>query len=162
MKVLLILLFVSSSVFAQETVIYFVRHAEKSAGLDPVLTSAGINRAEQIAHMLKDAGITYIHSTQFNRTVQTAQPLAKMLGIEPSVYGHHRLRELADELVNTPGRHLVVGHSNTTAAMVKLLGGESVEIKESDYDRMYQLVLAGDKRVWTLFHTMSNEQTGRK
>ena len=46
--------------------------------------------------------------------------------------------ELAAALLSSPGRHLVVGHSNTTPELVGLLGGDpSSPIPEDEYDRLY-------------------------
>ena len=50
-----------------------------------------------------------------------------------------RVLEVCDRLVDEGGRHLVVGHSNTTPELVTLLGGSpGTPIEEADeYDRLY-------------------------
>jgi len=41
-----------------------------------------------------------------------------------------------------PGRHLVLGHSNTTPQLVEALGGEpGAPIEEMEYDRLYIVTL---------------------
>ena len=60
-----------------EHTIYLVRHAEKAKGKDPVLTAQGKQRAENLAQMLQDAGVTRVYSTDYRRTQQTAAPSAK-------------------------------------------------------------------------------------
>ena len=140
---------------AQEgtTLVYLVRHAEKAAepADDPPLTPVGSERADLLANLLKDAGLTHIHSSRFERTRQTAQPVADSTGLEIQYYNHLNLAGLASALKETPGRHLVVGHSNTTPAMVEFLGGDPGEpIDEAtEYDRLYLVVLHTDERVST-------------
>ncbi|MBN2872917.1 MAG: histidine phosphatase family protein [Halothiobacillaceae bacterium] len=100
--------------------------------------------------MLQNAGVTRIHTTDLKRTRQTAAPLAKRLGLRVEVYDPKDLPALAARLRTAPGRHLVLGHSNTTPALVAALGGEPGEpIAESEYDRLYMLVLAPDGAVTT-------------
>ena len=74
--------FFAAAAAAQST-IFIVRHAEKaeSGGTDPDLSEPGKARAESLANILKDAGITAIYTTEFKRTQETAAPLAKILGI---------------------------------------------------------------------------------
>jgi broad specificity phosphatase PhoE len=144
---LLLLAFISvGSLSAQEpTLIYLVRHAEKvDESRDPPLSEAGTERAAVLAHILKDAGITHIHSTPFQRTVSTGQPVAQALGLEIRRYDGGELEAMASLLEATPGRHLVVGHSNTVPELVGALGGDPGESYESlEYDRLYLLVLSG-------------------
>ena len=66
--------------------IYLVRHAEKETGPNPVLTARGIERAEALRDLLKDSSITEIYSTDYKRTIQTANPLAEHLAMEISIY----------------------------------------------------------------------------
>lgn len=121
-------------------VVFLVRHAEKvDNSNNPALSEDGKERAELLAHTLASAGINYIHSTDYKRTKQTAQPLAKHLGCEVEIYDAKNLNAFAKELLHGSGRHLVVGHSNTTPQLVKLLGGEpGSKIDEKlEYDRLY-------------------------
>ena len=122
------------------TVVYLVRHAEKADdGADPALTAQGNTRAALLADLLADAGITHIHSSDFIRTRDTADPLAELLGLQTLIYDPRDLPAMAAHLRNTPGRHLVSGHSNTTPRLVELLGGDPhTSIDEpSEYDRLY-------------------------
>lgn len=147
----LVLLFVAlaaaaSQVVAQAepTVVYLVRHAEKAdGGADPALTAQGLARATLLADVLADSGITHIYSSDFVRTRDTAEPLAGRLGLETLIYDPRDLVGMAARLRNTPGRHLVSGHSNTTPRLVELLGGDPhTAIDEpSEYDRLYIVTL---------------------
>jgi hypothetical protein len=66
-------------------VIVVVRHANKAAEPtdDPPLTQAGLKRAEDLAQALRNAGVTAIITTELHRTRETAEPLAKALGLTP-------------------------------------------------------------------------------
>jgi phosphohistidine phosphatase SixA len=125
------------------TVVYLVRHAEKADdSRDPPLSPAGVARAERLARMLTDAGITHIWSTDFQRTRATAGPIAARRTLTLQIYDGGKLAELAERLRTTPGRHLVVGHSNTTPAVVRLLGADpGTPIADTEYDRFYVVTL---------------------
>jgi broad specificity phosphatase PhoE len=151
---------IESPPVAAESVFFLVRHAEKAdesddpeAGElrdqkiaqmmseDPPLTEAGRLRAQKLAEMLRDAGIDRIYSSDTVRTRDTAAPLATHLDLEVNLYNPKELSGFAEELMSSPGRRLVVGHSNTTPELVGLLGGEpGPAIADDEYDRLYVLV----------------------
>ncbi|MCI5047751.1 MAG: histidine phosphatase family protein [Aquisalinus sp.] len=134
-----------------ETTVYLVRHAEKQAGANPSLTEAGETRADQLAERLADAELQYIHSTNYKRTLETAAPVAQELGLEVQLYDPRDLPAFARQLKEQGGRHLVVGHSNTTPALVSALGGDpGTPIDEkSEYDRLYIVTFYADSTVST-------------
>ncbi len=125
------------------TLIVLVRHAEKEdASSDPELSEAGERRAEVLAGILADAGIERILSTDYLRTLQTGAPLRERLGIQGEIYDPRKLDQLVQELVASRKNTLVIGHSNTTPQLVRLLGGEAPEaLDEDDYDRLYLVYL---------------------
>jgi phosphohistidine phosphatase SixA len=133
-------------------VIYLVRHAEKaSSGKDSELTEGGRERALTLARTLSDAGIDTIYSTDFKRTRDTAAPLAERLGLEIRIYDWDALEALATNLQCAGGRHLVVGHSDTTPQLVGMLGGEpgpAVD-ERGEYDRLYVVTVGPDGTVTT-------------
>lgn len=128
------------------SVVYLVRHAEKAdTGKDPELTEAGKDRAEELARFLYDAGVTHIWSTDYKRTRATAEPLATRLRLKVESYDPSKLAEFATRLKSIPGRHLVVGHSNTTPGLVQALGGEAGALmSDSEYDRFYIVTLGSN------------------
>lgn len=136
----------------EATVVFLVRHAEKSHHDDhdtargPDLTEAGRRRAEILARVLAPAGITRIHSTDYRRTRETARPLAEAEGLQVEIYDPRAPAALVKLLRGSSGRHLVVGHSNTTPELVAMLGGEpGPPIDEQcEYDRLYVGVLGPD------------------
>lgn len=120
--------------------IFLVRHAEKTAEkMDPGLTEAGHARAMALADRLEGEGITHIHSSDYIRTRDTAAPLAERLGQDVMIYDAGDLPAIAAKLKATPGRHLVVGHSNTTPQLTELLGGDGGTpiVEATEYDRLY-------------------------
>jgi phosphohistidine phosphatase SixA len=144
---------VARSLTAQApVVVYLVRHAEKADdSRDPPLSAAGEARAGALAGLLKDAGVSRIWSTDFQRTRNTAKPVGAALGIAAEIYDGSKLADFAARLKGMPGRHLVVGHSNTTPELVRLLGGTAgPPIADTEYDRVYFVVLAGGQVVTTV------------
>jgi 2,3-bisphosphoglycerate-dependent phosphoglycerate mutase len=125
------------------SLVVLVRHAERAgpSADDPGLTPIGAERALVLARLLEDAEITRIHSSDTRRTRETALPLARHGGLEIEIYDHRDLERLAAQLLTMPGRHLVVGHSNTTDEMSVLLGGDSHGpiVEAWEYDRLYFL-----------------------
>ncbi len=120
-------------------VVFLVRHAEKVDSSDASeLSAAGKDRAQKLSGVLADARIEHIHSTDFVRTKQTAAPLAARLGLTVGIYNHEEAPTFVARLKKTGGRHLVVGHSNTTPELVRLLGGKpGAKIETNEYDRLY-------------------------
>lgn len=128
----------------EPVVIYLVRHAERAEDGtdDPPLALAGQIRTQVLRHLLAQAGVTHVHTTEWKRTRETARPIAEDIGLEPSVYNPEELETFASTLSTTPGHHLVVGHGNTTPMLVEALGGSSSgPIEEFEYDRLYIVVI---------------------
>ena len=138
------ILLIPATCLAQSAV-FLVRHAERAdpgmaapAGADPDLSEAGRARAERLASMLRDARITAIVVTELKRTQQTAAPLAKQLGLEPTVVSSKDPSTVAARVKAASGNVLVIGHSNSLPDVVKALGiAESVTIGESDFDNLF-------------------------
>ena len=127
--------------------IFLVRHAEKMKTADnPDLTESGARRAEALARVLQDAGIERILSTDYKRTRQTAAPLSKQLNLPVEIYDPHELEQLVSALQADGQNQVVVGHSNTTPDVVKLLGADpGPEIdEEHEFDRLYIVTIDGD------------------
>lgn len=133
--------------FHKPLVVYLVRHAEKTDdGNDPELSEDGKRRAETLAYVLKEANLDRIYTTDFKRTRGTAMQVAKEEGIKIETYDPNDLAGFAKKLKEEGGRVLVVGHSNTTPELTKLLGGDpGPPIDEkSEYDRLYVVVIGSD------------------
>jgi broad specificity phosphatase PhoE len=137
-----------------DNVIFIARHADKVDGPDPVLSAQGEARAAQLAKMLGKASIKAIFSTDTKRTQSTAAPIAAALGLAVQSYDARKQQEFAARLKTLQGNTLVIGHSNTITDLVKHLGGDpGSENPESEYGRVYQVILHPDGRATTLLLT---------
>jgi broad specificity phosphatase PhoE len=141
---------------AEATTIFLVRHAERADDdpRDPGLTAGGVARADELARILGDAGITAVYSTPFRRTMATARPIAEKAGLDILSYDPRdaaAMRSFVETLRAAEGRILVSGHSNTTPALVSALGGDPVsELPETEYDRLYVVTLGRDGSVTSI------------
>jgi len=142
----LALLLASAAAAAAQSTVFVVRHAERAdggaangmMGNDPDLSEAGRARAESLAAVLKDAGITAIYTTKFRRTQQTAAPLAKALGLTPATISSRDTAGLLEKIKAAAGNVLVVGHSNTVPEVVKGLGVTvPVTVGDAEYDNLF-------------------------
>lgn len=126
--------------------IYLVRHFEKAKGGDnPHLTLVGAKRALELAKLLEKNGIEVLFSTEYNRTIETAQPFAELSGLPIDFYDPRELETFAKQLLSANTDSLVVGHSNTTPELISLLGGEATLMTESDYGELFKLTIEGGK-----------------
>src|SRR5437667_1902786 len=144
---LFLLVFVSVSTASAQPVVVIVRHGEKAAngGTDPDLSSAGRARAEALARILKDSGITAIFSTEFKRTQETAAPTATSAHVTPTVVAAKDTSALVTKLHQLNGNALVIGHGDTIPNIVKALGINSpINIPDADYSELL-IVILGDK-----------------
>ncbi len=141
--VLIIFAAATSSCFSQNSITTFilVRHAEKmvDGSKDPELSEAGKKRAEALAMQLAQTKMDAIYSTKFKRTEMTAAPLAKALSMTIQNYDGAKMEEIDAMLQkHAGGTVLVVGHSNTTPAIINYLTGklEYKNFEDSDYGNM--------------------------
>lgn len=128
-------------------VIYLVRHAETAPDgtRDPPLSEEGEARARWLAVILSHARLDAVYTTDYRRTRSTATPVAAAAGVRPTLYDPADLTTFGLALRERGGCVLVVGHSNTTPALVAALGGDGgPPLPESEYDRLYTLVIRGD------------------
>ena len=130
--------------FAQDAsaqaVVFLVRHAEKAdpESKDPDLSAEGRSRAEALAQIVKDVGVTAIFATEFKRTQQTAAPLSKLTSIPIKTVPAKDTAALIAKLKKTQGSVLVVGHSNTLPEIIRALGvREPITIPDTAYDDLF-------------------------
>ncbi len=123
------------------TVLIMARHAEKdTVGDDPVLTEAGNLRAEKLSAILQDLTLHGVYSTQFVRTMKTAQPSALSHQQPILIYDPKETNFIQNLVEKNPGKHmLIVGHSNSTPELInQLLDKEQFkEIDEKDYSNIF-------------------------
>lgn len=133
---------------------YLIRHAEKDrsdpTNKDPKLTAEGIVRANTWANYFKDTPLDQVYSTAYLRTQQTAAYTAssKNLMVEQYEVGSLYTEDFKSL---TKGQHvLIVGHSNTTPALVnKIIGQDTyVDMKDDDNASLYKVTIeSGEARV---------------
>lgn len=123
---------------------FVVRHAEKSTEPknDPALTSEGQIRAENLAKLLENEGITKIYSTNTVRTKATGQPLATIKNIEIEIYDPKNNNVLVEKIHRAKYNSLIVGHSNTVKYLVNGISKSEYLLKDlddSDYDFLFEI-----------------------
>jgi phosphohistidine phosphatase SixA len=124
--------------------VVLVRHAEKASNdPDAPLSTQGLERAACLARVLKDAAIKRIYVTDTKRTQQTAEPLARALGLKPTIVPASDISTLVrDVFYGTGGNALVVGHSNTLPLIItRVQAGTIPPLGENEYDGMYVLTV---------------------
>lgn len=133
---------------AQQAVI-LVRHAELDTGVAKdmdarrvPLSETGNARAQRLAGLLERAGVAAVYATDFARTQQTAEPMAKLAGVQVTVT---RQDDPADFVARLRHEHphdvvLVVGHTDTLPGLIDALGrAEKVSIDRSDFGNVFVL-----------------------
>ena len=130
--------------------LFLVRHAEKvDNSKDAALSAAGEARAKSLADKLGDAGITSIFTSEYQRTRNTAAPLAAKLGVKPEVHKADDTKGLV-ALLHKTQRALVVGHSNTLPEIAQAYGVK-LEVSDDDFSSVWLLV-PGDKPLLVRLH----------
>lgn len=136
------------------TTVLLIRHAEKetsSSSDDPPLSEAGKARAQSLIHVAGKSGIKAIYTTKYLRTRQTAEPLAKHLGLtsiampikmdgsNPPKISQQSLKEITGKILEHSGQTvLIVGHSNTVPDIIKALGVDGPpSIDEKEFDDLF-------------------------
>ncbi len=137
--------------FPVTTTVFVVRHAEKAqpsandpplSGVppngNPAISAAGVVRAEELAHVLRDAGVDAVFATRFQRTQLTAALAAGEAGVSVVEYDTPA-NVVATVLADHAGQTvLIVGHSNTVDDLVAELGAGTVaELAEQQFDRLF-------------------------
>ncbi len=121
---------------AEPDTVIVVRHAERSGepASDPALSAAGQQRARQLAEHLAGTGLAGIVTTAWRRARETAEPAAQRFGIEPRTVPTRggdttaHVAEVVAAVRQMSGVVLVVGHSNTVAAIVAGLSSAQPQV----------------------------------
>ena len=155
MRVALALLILGAmpSLVQAQRLVFLVRHAERADGgappagmtapADPDLSAEGRARAERLAEMLAQAGITKIFVTEFQRTHQMAAPLAARLGLTPERSLSKDVPGLVKQLATYKDDVvLMIGHNTSVPAVIAELGGPKVAIPDTDYGNLFMFVPA--------------------
>ncbi|GGG43168.1 phosphoglycerate mutase family protein [Bizionia arctica] len=161
MKHLLILVFVFFSIFngcvqkynsEELTTYYLIRHAEKdrtdATNKNPHLKETGKIRAEKWSSILQNVAFDAIYSTDYNRTIETAQPTATKNELEITIYNENEM-DITPFLDKTKGKTvLIVGHSNTIPQFVNsILDSKKYEdINDGNNGNLYIITMMDGKK----------------
>lgn len=130
--------------FNKKTRVYLVRHAEKEVGKDPVLTTAGKQRAGDLMRKLSGKNIQRIYVSEYRRTQLTGDSLRIQSGIDTV---HYVADTVGDDLLRRIKEHgdigkniLVIGHSNTIPFIIRKLGMKNYPkeyIPDNEFDNLF-------------------------
>lgn len=124
-------------------VLFLVRHAERAdESHDTLLSPAGQARAQSLARLLRDAGITAIYTSQYRRSADTAAPLAAALHLRPRVLPAEDTARLARAL-RSERAALVVSHSHLLPGLLRALGAQAIPVDRGEYDNLFLLFSNG-------------------
>jgi phosphohistidine phosphatase SixA len=128
-----------------------VRHAEKKVvppeNKDPDLSPAGVARAEELARMFGQTGISAIYATQYKRTQQTVKPLADKLGLQVTQVEAKKTTDLVKQIRSRKAGEIIfiAGHNNTVPELIAAFRGPQLPIiPETEYDNVYILIVQSD------------------
>ena len=143
-------LLLPSQSYGQE-VIFVARHVDPQKLLrmdapirdDTPLSESGRRQAKALTERLKDAGISAIFTSKTARTIQTAEPLAKLLGLRINRISRRDsdglIRRLREK--HRKDRVLVVGHWTTVPGILQRLGyPKKVKIARSVRNDLFVVV----------------------
>lgn len=130
------------------TTVILVRHAEKDLSVkqddNTPLSTEGASRAQRLRELLVDSGVSVIYTTKTVRTRTTGAPLAEQLKLTMLELETKEAPEsVAQKLRAHAGATiLVVGHSNTTPALIRALGiPNAPEIADDDFGNVFIVTL---------------------
>lgn len=137
---------------AKKTII-LIRHAEKESAEmvdanDPPLTAAGKERAERLVEKIGKYHPGAIYSTNYKRTRDTVEPLAKKRGKSVQVYDASKPQDLIDAIKSSKTkRFVVVGHSNTIPPLVNLITGKDLfkNLQDPEYSVIWIIKMKDGK-----------------
>ncbi|NQW36723.1 MAG: histidine phosphatase family protein [Flavobacteriales bacterium] len=134
---------------AVTTTYFLIRHAEKDRSnpenKNPHLNDIGFKRALKWSQVFKDVKLDAVYTTNYNRTIETANPTAASHHLKVSKY-HPVNIDYKDFIFKTKGKTvLIVGHSNTIPNFVNaLIGTEKYnQIADTNNANLYIVTLIG-------------------
>ena len=136
------------------TTVILVRHAERESGTgDDPLSAHGRERAQALARMLRDTGVTTVITSGLTRTRETAEPFARQANLTPEVIPPDQVDGVVERVRSLAGGTvLIVHHSNTVPVIAEKFGAKIPPIADQEFDRLTVLTipLSGSPSVVTL------------
>ena len=129
---------------------YLIRHAEKvridKTERNPKLNDNGVLRAEKWKEVLKNINLDKIYSTNYNRTIETANPTSKSQNIDIIIYSPRNIGYRSFKEINQGKKVLIVGHSNTIPNFVNGLIEKNFydQIDDLNNSNLYLVNICGD------------------
>jgi broad specificity phosphatase PhoE len=128
---------------------YIVRHADKlDKTPNSVLSPEGHARSEILKNNLQNKKIDLIFATPFQRTQETAQPLATFLNKPLLIYRNNAEDSMATVIKSQKDKNiLLVGHSGNIPRIIEKATGKKIRpIGEEEYDNLY-IIRLGRRKV---------------
>lgn len=142
---------------AKVMILFIVRHAEKVPDKpDPELSAQGQQRATNLAHLLQYVDLEHVYATKYQRAQQTAKPTAEMLDVAVTTYGAGDSEALIKGVLEQQQSALIIGHSNTVPELVRLAGGNPIELSEQDYGDVFMLTVVNNDVITTRLSLLGN------
>ena len=142
------------------TTVFFVRYAElvETDDPNPGLSSSGRRRAEELARLLGSAdvfgGVDAIFATEYRRSQETAEPIAKLLKLPVQIVEARNVRGLRDMIrAEYKGKMvLVVTDRDAMIRLVRRLNGRrNLPLAADDeHDNLYIVSIPWYGKVKTL------------
>ncbi len=118
------------------TKIIMVRHAERDDGLDPPLNEEGIIRAEALAAVLENEGVTGLYYPELIRNRETADPIAAISGATRREFN---ALEIADTkaLANTFVEEVLRDHAGGVVVWIGNTGPSIEGVQSGNLQEIY-------------------------
>jgi phosphohistidine phosphatase SixA len=127
-------------------IVFVLRHTDRQP--DPIddLSPSGQERAELLARMLAESGVSVAYHSGAMRARRTLEPLERELGhaliVEGIASGNVDETVRAVKSRSADAVVAVVGHSNTVGPIVEGLGGGPIgPIGPNEFDRLFVLFI---------------------
>ncbi|MGV8946713.1 MAG: phosphoglycerate mutase family protein [Lutibacter sp.] len=144
-----------TTIFAQKsedktTTYFLIRHAEKvridTTDVNPDLNERGYQRAENWKKVLQHISFDAIYSTNYSRTLKTAEPISKMSNLDLIIYNPSKFDYELFKTENKGKNVLIVGHSNTIPQFVNALINQQkyLEMDDDDFSGLFIITIKGN------------------
>lgn len=150
---LMLMALTGNQVTAQKKTIILIRHAEKDVSEtadknNPELSAAGLDRSQRLIKKIGKYRPGAIYSTDYKRTKNTVEPLARKRKLEVDIYDAGKQNELVEQILKSKTKRFVVsGHSNTVSLLANLLIKKDLfkPLDESEYATIWLIKIKDGK-----------------
>jgi broad specificity phosphatase PhoE len=150
---LLVLTFAGVTLGQAKKTIILIRHAEKETAEmtdqnDPPLNAAGKERAERLVKKIGKYHPDAIYSTNYKRTRDTVEPLARKRNKTVQIYDGGKPQDLVNAIMaNKTKRFVVIGHSYTIPPLVNLITGKDLfkNLQDPEYSVIWVIRMRNGK-----------------